>query len=477
MHDRSRRQFLRLASGALAAGATGCAGTDTAKPAATGPDTPGADSGGADTGAPDDTGDPGPAAPTRAPEPAARWAPDTAEDPALFPVAVALGDAADGRLHVRVRSTAPTVRLRWALASGDAWEEQPATAEQTLHEGAVAHSFVIEGVPADVAGCVCAETPDGLRSAVSRFRSATAPGTARQVVFGATSCFGGNEPWASLSVAASEDLDFFCLLGDTVYADGSVDLADYRLHWSDAVAVQGLADLARSTSLVATWDDHEVDNNWEAASLDADQLAAAVAAMRETLPIGDGEGPAGIWRQLRWGDTLEVFVLDCRGERSGAQYISEAQPAWLAAALEASEARFKIILNSVPITDLQNIFGGAGASDRWEGHPEQRTAVLQHIADAGIPGVLWVTGDVHYAQVGRVDDEGGPGADQWEVFTGPAGSFLNVAADLYEGHPQYTWMAAVHNWCRFTCDPLRGTVLVEHVDDAGAVLHRIELAL
>lgn len=464
----SRRDLLRYSTGALALGLPGCAS-----------DKPGATSAAGDTGLPPgdsgDSGAPGPTAPERSPEPAALWDPGGTEDLSAFPTGVQIGDATSASAVVRVRSAEVELRLRWAVGEGEQWTEL-GSLDSALDGGdAIAHSAVLDELPADTAICVVAETADGRRSAPTRFRTAPEPGTARKVVFGASSCFGGNEPWASLTAGAGERLDFFCLLGDTVYADGSATLADYRVFWDAAMRVQGMVDLTASTSLVPTWDDHEVDNNWTIADVGDERFAAALAAFRETLPHSPGGGTAGLWRSLRWGDTVELFVLECRAERTSTLYLSEEQQAWLAGALEASQARFKIILNSVPITDLAAIFGPAGAPDRWEGWPEQREAVLRHIADAGIEGVLWVAGDVHYAQVGRVDPAGGVAAESWEVFAGPAGSFLNIAADLYEGDPQYTWMAAVHNWCRFTCDPVAGTVLVEHVDDTGAVFHAIEL--
>jgi alkaline phosphatase D len=150
---------------------------------------------------------------------------------------------------------------------------------------------------------------------------------------------------------------------------------------------------------------------------------------------------------------------------------------WLKAGLAESEARFKIVLNSVPITDLSAIFGQGARDDRWEGFPEQRAELLGFIEEAGIEGVLWVAGDVHYAQVGQVDPEGGTAAGQVEVFAGPGGSFANVGAELFEGDPQYAWMSSTWNYARFTCDPAAGTVLVEHIDDDGALLNEALLRL
>ncbi|MEC7948170.1 MAG: alkaline phosphatase D family protein [Myxococcota bacterium] len=336
----------------------------------------------------------------------------------------------------------------------------------------------LSGLRSDEAYCVAFRDEDtGHWSRVARFRTALAGDGWRVVTFGATSCLGGNEPWRTLTQAAGAQLDFFAFLVDTVYADGSVELDDYRLSWSAARTTPGFVDVTASTAMVATWDDHEVGNNWTADGLAPGQFDAALRAFREVMPQGRGAEGSTLWRQLRFGSVLDVFVLDGRGERSGTDYLSRAQMDWVKAGLAGSSARFKVILNSVPITDLSAIFGQGAQDDRWEGFPEQRAELLGFIVEAGIEGVLWVSGDVHYAQVGRVDPPGGAGADQFEVFAGPGGSFANVGAELFQGDPQYAWMSSVWNYARFTCDPGTGRVLVEHIDDDGSMLNSVTLQL
>jgi phosphodiesterase/alkaline phosphatase D-like protein len=275
--------------------------------------------------------------------------------------------------------------------------------------------------------------------------------------------------------AATEKLDFFGFLGDTVYADGSRTVGDYRAFWDSTLATEGMLQLTSSTSLVVTWDDHEVDNNWDIRTLGEARYAVARGCFDEAFPRTEGPGGSGIWRVLRWGTCLDVFVLDGRAERQpeAGLYLSAEQLAWLVDGLQRSTARFKIVFNSVPITDLNAIFSDYGAEDRWDGFPVQRAELLRSIAD--VSGVLFVAGDVHYAQVGYVDPAGGDGAELMEVFTGPAGSFANVAADLFVGDPQYVWLGSAYNWCRFECDPVAGTIRVTHIGDDGAPLHDITL--
>jgi len=421
-------------------------------------------------------------APERSPEPAP-WNPGGTEDTVRFPFGVHVGDASPTTARVHLRTHSAPVTMVLAEAQGSAWVEvdrrdglTTAALPVDADPSGMAVVVRLEGLNPDTAYSVVFFDGD-TRSVVARFRTALDTGGVRKVVFGSTSCFGGNAPWPSLFYAADEQLDFFCMLGDTVYADGSEDVADYRAHWDAALATEGLVRVAASTSLVVTWDDHEVDNNWDLASVGVDRYNIARACFDEALPRDEGPGGTGVWRVLRWGDTLDVFVLDGRAERERAtgKYLSDEQLAWLLDGVRTSAARFKIILNSVPITDLTVMFSTLGAEDRWDGFPTTRTEVVAALAE--VEGVLIVTGDVHYGQVGYVDPAGGAGENLVEVFTGPAGSFANIAADLFTGDPQYIWMSSAWNWCRFECDPVAGTVRVTHIGDDGAALHDITLSL
>ena len=425
-------------------------------------------SGAADTG--------GDAAPARGAEPDT-WQTPGPTDPAVFPSGVQTGDPRPDAVVVSVWSTATRLSLVVMRAEGaDGWQE--VERQDGLAPAGGALQVPLAGLDADTAYCVAFEdAAGGGWSRVARFRTALGSSAWRVVTFGATSCLGGNEPWRTLTQAAAERLDFFAFLGDTVYADGSTTIEDYRLFWDAARTTPGFIDVTASTAMIATWDDHEVGNNWTAAGLAPGQLEAALRAFREVMPQQVGSEGSTVWRRLSYGPVLDVFVLDCRGERAGEDYLSRTQMDWLKAGLAESAARFKIVLNSVPITDLTAIFGQGARADRWEGFPAQRAEILGFIEDAGIEGLLWVTGDVHYAQVGQIDPAGGPAADRVEVFAGPGGSFANVAAELFGGDPQYAWMSSTWNYTRFTCDPGTGQVRVAHIDDDGNVLNEAVLSL
>lgn len=377
------------------------------------------------------------------------WREDGGAAPRVEPVAP--GD--DGFVHHRVAGLEPGAWYRFAF-------------------------FELDGSGADAGLDGGAPSGEGV-SDTGRFRAAFAPGTLAPLRLGAVSCTHQDAPLGTLVHAAGRgDLDAFMLLGDTLYADGAVDLPGYRQMWRRLLERAPVRALRQATSLVATWDDHEVANNFGGDTVPPAQLQAGRRALFEHLPIAQNpEAPERLWRSFRWGATAELFVLDCRGERNGAagEYVSRAQLDWLKAGLVSSPARFKVILNSVPITAFPGLFFDLAAADRWEGVPAQRTELLRFVDEARVPGVLWVSGDFHMACAGRVALEG-PGARAVELLVGPGGQFKNPSPS-YPGPPQFDFAAGIDNYATIDLDPALMTARVQYVTDRGAVAATLDYEL
>jgi alkaline phosphatase D len=427
-------------------------------------------------------------APAREPEPGP-WEPEEQLDEAAFAWSVQSGDATADSVVVSVHTTEVEVGLVVMMAAGDQWQESSRQTGLVAADGVVQLGLV--GLPADTAFRFVFTSADGARrSPVGRFRTALAEDASRKIVFGATSCLGGdNAGWANLGFVAEHELDFLLLLGDTIYADNEGDLLveDYRARWRQALAVPALASATASTSMVATWDDHEVANDWVLGEgnqlqqgVSPERLAAAAQAFQEALPQRLGEGPAGsMWRSLRWGAVLEVIVLDCRGERVEGALVSDAQLAWATDRVRTSPARFKIVMVSIHATDHTALLGAVQDLDRWQGYPAQREALLAACEEAG--GVLLVTGDMHYGAIQRVSPEGAVGESLWEVAAGPSGSEMlpvTTIAELKGGlAPQYEDIVEAWTWARFEVDPGLGTIRVQMIGDDGQTVLDRELAL
>ena len=417
------------------------------------------------------------ATPLRPPEPEI-WSPAGEEDDELFPLGVQVGDVSEDSAIVSVQSNASVIEIRLMIAEDDVWAPFKSLLDVQVIGGFA--QVVLSELPPDVAFCVAAFAPQTTgRSSVTRFRTAINSDGWRVFQFGVTSCLGGNLPWPNLSAVADYHLDFFAFLGDSVYADGSVSAEQYWANWQRTLSQQGMRDLTSSTSVVATWDDHEVDNNWSwnSTSQINDKYANGLAMFRRAFPQQYGSQGSGLWRKISWGAVADVFVLDCRGERQSGQYISDEQLLWLIEGLTESTARFKFILNSVPIIDYTNLLGGNEADDRWQGYPEQRSQLLGHIENNGIEGVLFLSGDFHFAQHARVSPPGEVGDTLFEVLCGPGGSFLNPIGDLAVETEQFLWSMSAWNSAVITADPGTGEVHVAFIGDDGGSLHELSMML
>jgi alkaline phosphatase D len=300
------------------------------------------------------------------------------------------------------------------------------------------------------------------RSPLAVFKTAPALSESPRLRFAAVACTSNRLPKTSLERAAAEGpYDAFLLLGDTTYNDGARSLADFRGKWRESLASDGWTAMRLQTAVVATWDDHEIDNDFNPETTDAQVLANARRTFFEHVPMRR-TAPDRIWRKLSFGRTADVFVLDTRGERKPSTrgsanpiYVSREQMDWLKRELEASPARFKLLMNSVPITDFPGFFDAA-ANDRWEGYAAQRTEILQFIDSKRIGGVLWVSGDFHMASVGRVSNSGA-GATQTEILVGPGAQVGNPLA-LSARAPQFDWASSTSNTTLLDLDPAAGTI-------------------
>lgn len=405
------------------------------------------------------------------------WEASGTEDRNLFPYGVRVGDATTDSAIVAIYTTEETSSLSFEVRKAQELE-WVADQDGSVDLGDSGHGELeITGLESDTAYSIAFFSSDGSkRSQVTRFRTALSDDDWRIVTFGATSCLGGNLPWPNLTHAKTDKYDFFCMLGDTVYAEAQ-SKNGYWEYWDFVLRQDGLYDLFSSTSTISTWDDHEITNNfnWNDHP-NEEKFNNALWAFRQGLPQRQGDN-GQIWHKIRHGKVLEVFVLDCRGERRGDNYISEEQMAWLKESLSQSTSRFKIIMNSVPIVDFEDLLGSAQADDRWQGFPAQREEILSYIEDSEIEGVLWVTGDFHYGSISRVGAIGDVGDSMYEVMAGPSGSFHNPIGDMMVLTEQYIMGFSEWNHTRFVCNPDTGEVLVQFVGDDGDIIEEMSLMI
>lgn len=271
----------------------------------------------------------------------------------------------------------------------------------------------------------------------------------------------------------ARSIDFFIGLGDMIYADGKCEavgrygnaqvpgnfnlaatMQDYWGHWKYNRDDAGYRQLLANKPYYAIWDDHEVVNDF--GPLHDTRVAAPYTPGVHLLPIGraafldynpiaeNAQTPHRLYRNVRWGKHLEMFILDTRQYRDANSAADAAdrpktllgreQLEWLKAKLAASDATWKVIVSSVPMS----IPTGGNGRDGWAnytsdlGFESELLDILHFMQRHGIYNNLWITTDVHFAEVFRytpfADD---PSFKVHEVVAGPvnAGLFPNRSFD------------------------------------------------
>jgi phosphodiesterase/alkaline phosphatase D-like protein len=220
--------------------------------------------------------------------------------------------------------------------------------------------------------------------------------------------------------AAPQDLDLYTFLGDYIYEVrrpasateprtdpvDSVDLHSYRTKYRVYRSDEGLRELHRVQPAVHIWDDHELANNYtdNHPAPSAAQRAAAYRVAFEWLPrMVFPTERYRIFKRIPLGRTVDLFLLDERQYRTvdadgkPVLILGDRQMQWLIDSLRASPATWKVIANQVQIAPLS--FGGGVSQDSWGGYPQSRARLLGAIEQAGIPNVVFMSGDSHVFEV------------------------------------------------------------------------------
>ena len=116
--------------------------------------------------------------------------------------------------------------------------------------------------------------------------------------------------------------------------------------------------------------------------------------------------------------------------------LGAAQLAWLKQALLASDATWKVIVSSVPMS-VPTGFPPANGRDGWAnfdqttGYEHELLGILRFMQSNGIRNTLWITTDVHFSEAFRyapfADD---PAFAVYELVTGPMNSGIFPTTDF-----------------------------------------------
>jgi phosphodiesterase/alkaline phosphatase D-like protein len=293
-------------------------------------------------------------------------------------------------------------------------------------------------------------------SAVGTFKTAPSPNSPANVEFtysGDSDAFkvAGVNPfnnWETLAAAEAENGDFFIYLGDTIYSDSSnrpggpaITLNDYRDAYKLQRTYANLTNLQLSTSTYPLMDDHEIQNDYDGQTVNPARYAAGRQAFMENNPIRETGLPhdpscAGdpLYRTVKWGSEVELFITDqrscrspdvaaaCGGDlgptlptavRTSFPFSLFLSPAPIPGCLAAINDPSRTMLGPVQKAQLKNDLLNSTAKhkvivselawqqfyalpyDRWEGYGAERSEMLNYIRNNGIDNVAFLTTDNH----------------------------------------------------------------------------------
>jgi len=251
----------------------------------------------------------------------------------------------------------------------------------------------------------------------------------------------------------AEKNDFNIDFGDTMYSDPEVPGWSNRTalsvpqKWAmyrRKLRLRNMRRVRDATGMYNHFDDHEFRNDFSIPEFGRPLYKRGVRAFRDYEPVHYSK-QTGLYRTVRWGKNLELFFLDERSFRSAKasangkcdnpdtgqpdlaptapqqtrdrfaalvpsfaepvsrqckNAINSPQRTMLGKPqlhrflrdVESSNARWKVVMNEVPIQQFY-----ADPYDRWEGYAHERVQLLKALEQAQVRNLVFLTTDTHAA--------------------------------------------------------------------------------
>lgn len=250
--------------------------------------------------------------------------------------------------------------------------------------------------------------------------------TVSKIAFG--SCANQSSNLPIFNVVVDHKPDLFVFLGDNVYGDThNMDtLAAIYKRMGNKPSFQNLK---KNVPLIATWDDHDYGQNDAGRHyLEKEKSKEVMLDFFDEPKESERRTRAGVYTSYIYekeGKKIQVILLDCRTFRDNllrfdkkkhksngrhkhyytpyttpdSTLLGEAQWKWLEAEL-TKPADVRIIGSGVQFGIEFNGY------ESWANFPHERKRMFDLIKQTKANGVLFISGDVHYAELSKVDYPG-----------------------------------------------------------------------
>ncbi len=249
-----------------------------------------------------------------------------------------------------------------------------------------------------------------------------------KIAFG--SCGHQDDPQPVLAIAAEQKPDAFIFLGDNIYGDTD-NMDTLRAKYNRLGTKPEFQQLANTTKIFATWDDHDFGRNDAGKHYPFKNESKEIFLSFFKEPVeSERRKHAGIYHAeyMKQGDkTVQLILLDVRTFRSNLLlydssaklprehyfYKPDYQPHTSKDSLLLGEEQWKWLEAELKKpADLRLICSGSQFSieyngyEAWANFPHEQQRMLDLIKSTKANAVMFLTGDVHYAEISKLQTPG-----------------------------------------------------------------------
>ena len=253
-----------------------------------------------------------------------------------------------------------------------------------------------------------------------------------KIAFG--SCAGEDHPQPILDLVVKHKPDIFVYLGDNIYGD-TEDMNVLKAKYDSLAAKPEFQRLKKNVKLYATWDDH--DFGWNDAGKHypfKKESKELFLKFFEEPQNSERRRHEGIYTSYMFegnGKRLQLILIDNRTFRNNLRlyrgelnsddrffYPLDYYPLQIEDSVMLGETQWKWLEGELKKpADLRIIGSGSqfGISfngyEAWANFPHERKRFLDLIKKTRANGVMFITGDVHYAEISKLEIK-----DQYPIY-------------------------------------------------------------
>ena len=256
------------------------------------------------------------------------------------------------------------------------------------------------------------------------------PETSAVTTIGIGSCANQDIPQPLLGIAANYKPDYFIFLGDNIYGDTD-NMDTLRAKYQRWGAQSYFQELKKATRLFATWDDHDFGRNDAGRHYpykkESKEIFLSFFEEPATSSRRKHEGIYHVEYIKNKGRTIQLILVDNRTFRddvrifdstaptpreryfygldysihqnSDSTLLGEEQWAWLEEVLKVP-ADLRLVCSGTQFSIEYNGY------EAWANYPHEQQRMLDLIRRTKAEGVLFLTGDVHYAEISKMNVPG-----------------------------------------------------------------------